>query len=202
MKPATQDQADQFARAMAAKFHARIIRKDMAIEMQILAAGFDVLRAAGVQVPVGGDFLDHYATTLGPLVYMPSSLTPDQQIEVLTHELEHVRQFWVGDGQAALPNAFGMGWLYLTDGEARARFEAEAYRAALELAHARGAPVPSLDDLAYPLEGGYALDDGGRALARDLLEVAATSVAAGVVSTDAAREAIAWLRTNAPELLA
>lgn len=203
MTLATQAQADAFAMHMCAAFHARLIRKDMAIEMQVVAALFDALRAFGVQLPVGGDFLDHYATTLGPLIYMPPGFSPDQQIETLAHECQHVHQFWSGrPTQTGLPNAFGMGWLYLTEPEARVRYEVEAYRTGLEVAYGRTRAVPPLAQLAMPLEGGYALDDAAHQLAAALLERAATSVAAGVVSTAAGAEALRWLAQNTPELLA
>jgi hypothetical protein len=201
VRPATQAEADAFARHMCARFHARLIRKDMAVEMQLLAAVLDALRTFGVQVPVGGDFLNHYATSLGPLIYMPPGWSPDTQIEVLTHEVQHVHQFWGGQNQVGLGGGFHMGWLYLTEGEARLRYEVDAYRAGLEVAFARMGRLPALDSVVFPLEGGYALSPDQVGHARDLLEIAGTSIAQGLRTTEAGRVAVEWLQRNAPELL-
>lgn len=201
MRPATQAEADAFALEMSRRFHARIIRKDMAIEMQLLAALFDGLRALGVQLPVGGDFLNHWATTLGPFIYMPPGLSPDDQIEVLAHEMQHVHQFWGGASQAGLGGGLNMAFLYLVEPEARVRYEVDAYRTGLEVQFARARALPGLEQLVMPLEGGYALGANEHELARDLLEVAATSVSKGVVTTEAGRAALDVLRHVAPDLL-
>jgi hypothetical protein len=200
MKAATQQQADAFTRHMAQRFRCTVIRKQSAMEMQWLAAAFDVARRFNLPVPSGEDFLEHAATTIAWLVYLPDGLTPDQQIETLTHECQHVSQFWTHG--LGLPGGPSFMWLYVVEPEARVRYEVEAYRTGLELGHARGAPLPDLDALAFPLEGGYALNAGHVQLGRDLLEVAATSAKLGLVSTEAARAAIDWLQAHAPDLLA
>jgi hypothetical protein len=187
-RAATAAEADAFTRAMATAFHARVVRKSMAIEMQVLA---QVLQLA--QVADAGEFLEQFATTLGPFIYLPDHLTPDATIATMAHECQHVAQFW-RDG-------LGMAWLYLAEPEARVRYEAEGYRAGLEVAYARGAPLPPFAALAQPLEHGYALAPEHVALGRDLLEIAATSVLAGVVSTSAGHAALNWLRAHAPDLL-
>lgn len=187
-RPATADEAKYFAAHMTEHFHARIVRKNDAVEMQVVA---NVLQLAGVVD--AQEFLESFTTTIGPFIYLPDGMSPDSQIEVLVHECQHVHQWWTG--------LLGMAWLYLSEPEARVRFEAEAYRAGLELAHARGVELPSFSQLAMPLEHGYALSQDHIDLGRDLLEVAATSIVAGVVATPAAKEAISWIRLHAPELL-
>lgn len=200
MKAATQQQADAFARFMSQRFRCTVVRKQSAMEMQVLATLFDIGRRFNLSVPAGEDFLERAATTIAWLVYLPDGLSPDQQIETLTHECQHVHQFWAHG--LGLPGGPGFMWLYITAPEARVRYEVEAYRTALELGHARGAPLPDLDALAFPLEGGYALTAGDVQLGRDLLETAATSAKLGLVSTEAARAAIDWLREKAPDLVA
>jgi hypothetical protein len=198
MKTATRAQAEAFMAHMATTFHARIVRRSDAIEITAIGAVLAGLRAFGVPLPSLEDFVSRYATTLGPLVYLPD-VEPDAMIELVTHECQHVHQFW--HGGAGLPGGLGLPWLYLTAPEARVRYEAEAYRAGLEVAWARTKALPTLDALAMPLEGGYALGAGDVQLGRDLLEIAATSVQAGVVSTPAGVAAVAWLKAHAPELL-
>jgi hypothetical protein len=198
MKTATRAQAEAFMAHMATTFHARIVRRSDAIEIKIIGAALGIVRALGVPLPSEDEFVSRYATTLGPLIYLPD-VGPDETIEIVTHECQHVVQFW--QGGAGLPGQLGMTWLYLTAAEARVRYEAEAYRAGLEVAWRRAKQLPSLDALAMPLEGGYALGAGDVQLGRDLLEIAATSVQAGVVSTPAGRAAVAWLEAHAPELL-
>jgi hypothetical protein len=197
--------AMQFARQMAERFHARLVRKSDAIEMKLVAAALEAARLFGARLPSTDEFLTRYATTIGPMIYLPDSMWDDPRalVEVVTHECQHVRQFWRGSGDGVagptdrdLPGGFGFGWLYLTQGEARVRFEAEAYVAGLEATVIGiGEPLPtSLEPLVQPLEGGYALNDGEIALARGLLEVGATQVAQGVALTDAGQTAVELLR--------
>lgn len=178
--------ADAFIRHLSRRVHARVIRKSMAIEMELVASALEVARSLGAEVPSAGDFLNNYATSVGPLVYLPDNLSPQDAVITFTHEAQHVIQFW--------RHGLDMFWLYLTEPEARVRYEAEAYRAGLEVATALGLPLPSLQDLAWPLEAGYALDEGAKKLGRQLLEVAATSVSSGIVSTEAGTMAVDYLR--------
>lgn len=201
----SQDVSRRFAREMETRFHARIVGKDNAVEMRILASALDVARTFGAQVPGGDDFLHRTATTIGPIVYMPDAFWADPAfaIEVITHEMQHVRQFWQGSGDGVtskndrdLPGGFGFAWLYLVEPEARVRFEAEAYHAGLEArVIGLGEPMPaSLDALAMPLEGGYALGPEHVTLGRSLLESAATTVSHGVAMTAAGERAVEVLR--------
>jgi len=187
LRDITPEIADAFVSAMCTQFHARVVRKSQAVEMQFLGALFDIARVVGINVPAGHDFA-RYATTIGPMIYLPDGLTPEQTVEIVTHELQHVEQFWKG--------GFGFAWLYLVEGEARVTYEAEAYAAGLAVSLALGKPLPSLDDLALPLEGGYALAPEHVTLGRTLLEQQATSTALGIVTTKAGAAALQWLRSH------
>lgn len=204
MKSATQEQADRFAEIMARKLSFTVIRKRSAFFSQWIAAGFDLARMFGAKVPSGADFLDRYATTIGPLVLMPDGMSPDVFIEVLTHEAEHVVQFFTlhPEKDLNLPGGTGMWWLYLTEPEARVQYEADPYSSQMELRVARGQPIPSPDEFTLPLEGGYALGPNEVRLAHEILERRATSVMHGTVTTPAGRAAIATLREIDPDLLA
>lgn len=201
----TQDTARRFGREMETRFHARIVGKDNAVEMKILASALDVARTLGAQVPGGDDFLHRTATTIGPIVYMPDAFWADPPfaIGVIAHEMQHAHQFWRGTGDGVtsqtdrdLPGGFGFGWLYLIEPEARVRCEVEAYHAGLEASViGLGEPMPaSLDALAMPLEGGYALGPEHVRLGRELLESAATTVSHGVAMTEAGQRSVEVLR--------
>jgi hypothetical protein len=203
VKAASPAQLAAFKDALATRFHARIVRREDAFEMRLLAMALDALRGmTGLPLPDFETFLRGYATTIGPLVYLPSGLSPDDEMELVVHEVQHVAQWNAAPGQTGLPGRCGMLWLYLVEPEARVRFEVEANRAAMEHRWARSRTLALLDDLVHPLEGGYALGAAEVTLGRDLLEAAATSVSHGVVSTVVGQFAAAWLAAHAPELLA
>lgn len=56
-----------------------------------IAATFDVLRALGVGVPSGRDFIERFATTILAMVGLPPvRLEPLSLVLLLTHEAVHV----------------------------------------------------------------------------------------------------------------
>lgn len=187
IKDITQETADAFCSAMCSQFSARIARKSQAIEMKVVGTLFDLARLVGINVPAGHDF-ERFATTLGPMIYLPDGLTPEQTVEIVTHECQHVRQFWT--------RGFEFLWLYLVEPEARVRHEAEAYGAGLSVQHALTGTMPTLDDIVLPLEGGYSLAPEHVALGRLLLEQQATAIADGIVTTEAGSAALKWLRSH------
>lgn len=203
-RSATADEARAFTTYMARLFGATIIYKDQSFAMPWLAAGFDLIRQFKPGLPSGDEFLGRFATTIGTLIYLPSGLTPDQTIEVVTHECEHVEQFVHGGAATGLAGGPGMWWLYLREPEAVVRYEVDAYRGGLEVQVARFGTLPSLESLVFPLEGNYGIEDAGhKQLARDLMEIAATSVIkTGRPSTKAGQAAVEFLRRTYPHLLA
>ena len=192
MRAATQAEANRFKARMAERFHAREQDKSKAAEMAWLAQGFDVARTFGAAVPAGHVFAT-YATTLGPIIYLPEGLSPDEQIDIFTHEIEHVRQFWA--------HGFEFAWLYLTAPEARARYEAEAFTQQFKLRYARTGRLPTLDEVSFPLEQGYALPPGDVALGLTSIEQWLTSIAAGLIVGEVSAEAIRILKGMDPDLL-
>lgn len=200
MKRATQEQAHQFSAEMSRRYHATIIHKQAAVEMQAVAMTLEVMRRFGQNVPSADEFLNNFATTVGTLIYLPNGWSPDDQIEVLAHEFQHVKQFTDSHGfdtkGLGLPGGLAMWGLYITSDEARARYEVEAYRVGLEVHYYRTGQIPTLDQLAAPLRNSYAISPEQAAFAQDLLETATTSVTAGLVSTDVGRVTIDWLKAN------
>lgn len=199
--PADQGDNRKFARAFQesmtslTRIPAYVVRKSDEIEMKVIAAALDAIRAiAGSRVPAGSSWMQ-WGTTLGPKVYMPDGLSLLGWTEMLTHELEHVSQFWRGEfpngdvGQRALPGGIGMAYLYLAEDIARVRYECRAYTAGSEVrAHLRQ-PLPSLDDVQTPLEQGYMLSPKAVHLARSAMDANLASIDAGTFTTSAGRMA-------------
>lgn len=183
-----------FAQHMTALYGATLIHKQDAIEMQWLAKGFDVARMLGAQVPSSNDFLEHTATTIGTLIYMPDGWSPEERVIVLAHECAHVAQFTRGMGR--LSGGPGMWWLYLVEPEARVTYEADAYASDLTVQYALNGVLSDLDSLMMPLEGGYMLGQKERDLGRALIEQAATSVVNGAGNFSAGNAAVEWLRVR------
>ena len=186
----TPDNLRDLAAHLLRRFRAFVRGKGNAVEMQAIAQAFGVAVLLGAGVPTGDAFLTRWWTTLGPVIYAPSLRAADlsDSVPVLSHELQHVVQFWRD------PVRF-IG-RYLTS-FGRAELEAEAERARLEVCWILWGALPSLDSIDTTRHG-YALDDSHADLTRDLLEQAATTVSAGIISTDVGLEVLAWMRQRHP----
>jgi hypothetical protein len=188
-------------RDLCAQSHAWLVRKGDVPGMALIRAAFDALRALGVPVPTGAEF-DRCSHAVAAFAVIADDLSPEELLEAGTHECTHVRQFWAGEYRphstvgATLEGGAAFAWLYLVNPEARVRFEARAYRAGLEVRHALGLPLPTLDQLTDTLARGYALDAHHVAFGRALLESALLSVRSGVVSTESGAAMLAILRRH------
>lgn len=181
---------------MTERFDSSVIDKRSAVEMRLVGRLLGQLRILDPQ-----DFLARYATTFGDRIYLP--FTPGVaeggwdlfgQIVVCAHEHQHVHQ----------ARTLGMAKFaasYLLSASARADFEAEAYRASLELGwwHARRMPDP--DVIAHRLAG-YAVGPRDIAVAAVMLRESAESIRRGAVLNQATVIALAWLDEHAPEVRA
>lgn len=189
-------------RALAAfllsRFCAVMRSKGDAIEMQVIAGVFGVVKLFGAGVPSTEEFQTRYWTTLGPVVYAPAGRAEalGEHLRVLCHELTHVVQFWRD------PVSFVVR--YLTS-KGRAELEAEAERGACEAWWVLTGTIPADLGAVDITRHGYALSsqpgehDDHADLTRDLLEQAVTSVRAGVLSTDVGIEVAKWVRATSPD---
>lgn len=180
--------ARAFAIFMCARHNARLHVKDVAL-MRVAAAGFDVADLFVDGVPTGDAFIHHFGTTIGPEIFVPEeALKGDGRglIVLLTHEIEHVAQFY--------RDHVAFVWLYATEPEARAGYEANACGAGLEAAHALGMTItpPPVPDLV----ASYHVRAEDQQLATVMIESFAASVSSGVPTTLAGRDAVAWLRSH------
>ena len=154
----------------------------------------------GANVPTSDDFLDRYWTTLGPVIFRPRHQTQPlgESLRPLLHELGHAVQFW-RDPVALVTK-------YLSK-KGRAELEAEAERGAIEGWWLLTGELPASRDALDVTRHGYAFDgapgahDDHADLTRDLLETAATSVRAGVLSTDVGLAVATWLSLHAPDAI-
>lgn len=175
---------------LLARFYAVTRSKGSAFEMTAVAAVFGVAALFGAGVPTTEAFLQRFWTTLGPVIYHPAGSVLGECLRVLLHELQHVVQFW--------RDPLDYVRRYLTS-RGRAELEAEAERAACEGWWILTGELPADLGAVDITRHGYALDDGHADLTRDLLEQAATSVRAGVISTDVGLAVLAWVRAQAPD---
>ena len=198
----TQEGALLIVRELIADSRGWLVRKGDVPGMAVVRAAFDALHALGVGVPTGAE-IDRYSHAVLALVILADGTpSPAELIEAATHECEHVSQFWGGEYRkgttsgATLDGGAAFAWLYLVEPEARVRLEARAYRAGLEVRHALGLPLPTIDQLTEALARGYALDATHVAFGRALLESALASVRNGVYSTTAGVRAEAILKRH------
>ena len=200
------------ARAVEKAHDVKVINKDDAAEMAILEDLFDKAREyakfIGQEKAImsGKDWHDHYAVTLAERIYIPEHWSPLSKVLVRIHELQHTFQWKARQPQSDLPSDISYAWLYLTWGDARIRFEVEAYRAGqMEFRHFLTGKLTPLNEMVRPLEGpAYLLSgpDGGTTLSRRLLGIAGAAVAGGVLpSTEAARAGVAIIREFFPEMI-
>lgn len=142
--------------------------------------------------PSAGEFRLHWGFTAGPFVTLARAARGLARVAHAVHEVGHGDQFYravvTGDRVEDLRTPFA--WSYLVSSEARARYEADRYAAQGEFdarlagwdraTWARYVAWVRDDALTH-----YALTDGDRALAADILDGRAASVLAGAPCLDA-----------------
>lgn len=189
--------AQLFSIHMCGTFGARVINKETSIEMRGVAMGMDLGKLFGATgLASGGDFMEHFTTTLGANIYMPAQTraNPLTFIETLTHECQHVIQFNESN--------IAFAWLYLKEPEARVKYEADAYAAGLAITEwlTGDLPTDAVEIVVAKLVAGYSLRAEDSALAADILKSHMASLKNGVVMSAAARVAIAYFESSEPSL--
>lgn len=181
---------------MTEHFGCRVINKADAAEMKIVAFALGRLGILD-----SGEFLKNYATTIGNRMYLPFEIgVPANgwglftQVTIAAHECQHVHQ----SEQMGLVT---YGARYLTSTSQRTLFEAEAYRASLEMEWWRSRTMPNPAKIAEHLRG-YGVTNADVQVATTMLRMAAESIKRGAVINQASSVAIAWLEQHAPGLKA
>jgi hypothetical protein len=193
-------------------------KEDSAIHRGI-AGAFDVAGSARellgylsldapFRVPSGEAYLSSYGTTLGGVIALPRAWIDDptddgafRRTLVTPHECQHVRDWREGyEDRGPLPSEVNMPLLYLASGEERAAIEARGYAVTEALRHWFTGTMRPVEEIAATLRNHYAVDASAASLAEAMLRSFCATIAAGSVpNVWAAREALTWLRTHAPE---
>lgn len=171
------------------RFRVQVTEKGDSAIMRGVALVFGVAAMLGVNVPTSEEFLTRFATTLGPVVFLPSGMPRGKRRTLLLlHEIGHAEAFW------AEPLFFPRA--YLQSGEKRAAYEAQAERGRIEGAWLLYGELPTADHVHSFMQHGYAVDAPDVTLAQQLVDIAATAADSGVVSSPVGLAVRDWLRSK------
>jgi len=171
------------------RFKVQVTEKGDSAIMRGVAAVFGVASMLGVNVPTSDEFLTRFATTLGPVVFLPTGLAKGKRRTLLLlHEIGHGAGFW--EEPLFYPRA------YLQSGEKRAAYEAQAERGRIEGAWLLYGELPSADQVHAFMQHGYACAAPDVTLAQQLVDIAATAADSGVVSSPVGLAVRDWLRSK------
>lgn len=205
MEP-TKQQVEDFYRHMTLAFDARLVQKKDDPFMGLVAR---LLSALSIQDQE--TFMRRYTTTIGHAIYIPFEIGVESegyplwwQIQILSHECEHVFQFdgeWNPSEGPWEELAFSAS--YVVDPMSRALWEAKAYRVNLELEYWRTGGLLDSVSLTSPLHQ-YGIPDEGVKLAERIVYDAGKTIVPAYpgakqnVISKASQEAIRWLDQKAP----
>lgn len=171
------------------RFKVQVTEKGDSAIMRGVAAVFGVAAMLGVNVPTSEEFLTRFATTLGPVAFLPSGMPRGKRRTLLLlHEIGHGAQFW--EEPLFYPRA------YVQSGEKRAAYEAQAERGRIEGAWLLYGELPTADHVHSFMQHGYAVDAPDVTLAQQLVDIAATAADSGVVSSPVGLAVRDWLRSK------
>ncbi len=180
---------------MQQRFGTRVLNKQSAIEMRLVARALELL---GIQSQ--GEFLRRYTTTIGRRIYTPftvgvadSTYSLWDQLVVCVHEHQHVAQYD--------RNGLSFQLSYLFNSAARAQWEAEGYRSDLELHFWRYGETPPVRPIAERLFA-YGCNQQDVEVAAKSLALSATAVRRGAIINYATTVALSWLNEHLPQLRA
>lgn len=158
------------------RFRVVVRVKDESVVMQGVAAAFGVAEMLGANVPTSEEFLTRFATTLGPVVFLPKNPpTGKRRARLIWHEIGHGFHFW--EAPLFMPRA------YVQSAEKRAAYEAEAERGAIEGAWLQFGELPTAEAVHGFMQHGYAAPPPDVTLAQQLVDAAATACASGVITS-------------------
>jgi len=176
-------QVSDFWKYMCRRYGTKVVSKANAVEMQAVAGA---LAAMGIMD--AKKFMEKYTTTVGNTIYVPfypGNIETDlvAQVAICAHEHVHVRQFKGIDYAAD----------YLLSSSKRALYEAEAYRATMEMFYPFIGTFPAASALAKGLKA-YACTPEDIEVAKTYLEKAAAVIRKGGIITPESQVALAWLK--------
>lgn len=174
---------------LCTRFKVQLTEKGDSAVMRGVAAAFGVASMLGANVPSSDEFLTRFATTLGPVVFLPSGMPRGKRRTLLVlHEIAHAWQFW--NAPLFFPRA------YLQSSERRATYEAEAERGRIEGAWLLYGELPTAEGVGAFLEHGYACDAADVTLAQQLVDAAATAASSGHISSPVGLAVRDWMQAR------
>lgn len=185
-KPLTMELAWKMANGLAKEFDVVIVDREATDKIGFVERMLALVLPESTKVV---DALKEFSTSLGVYVLISDEArkTPTGVIRHAVHQIEHALQ--ARDGRLETL------WLYNTSPETRARLEAHAYAAELEVVHWVTGELPPKSELSWPLEGMYAIEGANLKLSEQILEARVTSFMTGELNSPVATSAIAWLKT-------
>lgn len=171
------------------RFRATVqVKGDSAI-MRAVALVFGFAAFFGLNLPTAEEFLKRFATTLGPVIFLPVGLTdPKRRALLLLHEFGHVAGFW--EEPLFYPRA------YVQSGEKRAGFEALSERGRIEGAWLLYGELPTAEHVHAFMEHGYAVAAADSGLAQQLVDAAATAASSGHISSPVGLAVRDWMQAR------
>lgn len=158
--------------------------------------GFDIARVFGAKIPTGARFVGEYITTLGLSIFYPAGKTysPQQFVEIDTHETRHGQQFVAEPGV--------MPFEYIRNSRRRAEYESAAFGDGLAVRWAiTGEIPPTINDLPHGALLEYGCTPADLQMVQDHLEAIVTSLSYGVIPEGPARTTVATIARVQPDAL-
>ena len=174
----------------------------------VAGTAFSRLLTGLPHLPTGQEYLTGAATTIGPVVSLPTAWMDDPahamtRLLVVPHEIEHVNQ-WQGGVHTKWSSVVTMPISYLVDGMERVRLEVDAYAVSEAIRHWLTGSVGDVGKILDALKGNYAVSADAAALGADMLTAYVKMIedpaGPGIPPVRAAVDAIGWLNANFPEL--
>jgi len=190
----TPELVKDFWKHMTGVYNAEVVDKRDSALMNLIADGLSALGVTDKQA-----FLTRFTTTIGRRIYTPFEVGVETslhslwgQMVICPHECQHVAQLdEIGELQFEAR--------YLISSMARAEFEVAGYRCNLEMDHWRYGKIVDVHELAGRLRG-YGCSSAEISVAERMLSIAALTVNAGGVVSEAFSVAKLWLDMYAGEL--
>jgi len=183
----TGKEVQAFWKYMAKKYDFKIVQKGDAEEMKIVGWALEVM-----DVQSKKDFLNNYTTTIiigeWRCVYVPFEIGKGSQAQLVSqiatcvHECQHVVQ---------ADREIGQPMKYLMSDASRAYYEADAYRATMEMHFFFSGKLVSAKAIANGLKS-YSIGKADRRIAEKHLVIAGKVVKRGGVITGTSKVAIKW----------
>lgn len=171
---------------MTRVYGTKIINKNNSSEMMLVS---QALSRMGILDQ--NDFMSKFTTTIGHGIYIPFEIgdpsgywSLESQIVVCAHEHQHVVQYDADN--------WGFYYSYLTDTNARAKYETEAYRSDLEFEMFYNRTLPNISNVAHKLTC-YGLNSTQVHVAEVSLQSAARMVSKGMILNQATKTALSVL---------